>query len=149
MRASALTSKYAPCTHHNAGTAHHTFLVRLIGATHRVFIELFSLLQRDPSSPEGNNQSASRPWRLPRLARPEGCIHSKAPATRQTGELVLASMGRIGRPELITTPSTTRNPPEDGKYRWAKGPIVSMALRSGAVAVRISELLHRLGYQIE
>ena len=48
----------------------------------------------------GNDQPATRPMELPRLARPEGCLdHSLSPLCGKAGEPVSASTGRIGRPD--------------------------------------------------
>jgi hypothetical protein len=69
-----------------------------------------SLLWADISSPEGNDESASRQWRLPRLARPEGCLRFKAyygpgpalPGCGNTGrKLVSASAESYGQTNLL------------------------------------------------
>ena len=48
----------------------------------------------------GNDQSATQPMELLRLARPEGCLdNSLSPLRGKAGEPVSVSTGRIGRPD--------------------------------------------------
>ncbi len=66
---------------------------------------------------------------------------------------VLASTGRIGRPNLIHTLSWHRrlgiaSQKPGRKYRWAVGPIVSTTLESGAVAVRYLRYLRCLDSEV-
>ncbi len=66
---------------------------------HVIAYYIILFLRTEPSSPEGNDQPVSRPWNLLRLARPERYFTVKrSPLRSMTGELVSASMGRIGRP---------------------------------------------------